>query len=183
MTASKFLFALGFAAAAVPSAAAVTVIGNSSARLCFEASESRVPTGAGIENCDRALTSENLSRYDMVATLVNRGILKLRKRDLDSAIADFDSAIKLDPRQAEAYLNKGLAILRMPDGADRAVPLFDTALARKTRKPALAYYARGVAHELGGRTRQAYFDYRQASLLAPDWSDPREQLSRFSVRN
>ena len=182
MTARIFLAALGTAAFALPAAAAITVIGNSAARLCYEASESQLRTGAGIDNCDRALATENLTRHDTVATHVNRGILRLRKGRIDGAIEDFDSAIALDPGQAEAYLNKGLALLRMPGGPDQALPLFDTALQRNTRKPALAYYGRAVAHELGGRVRDAYRDYRQASRLDPKWRDPKTQLARFTVR-
>ena len=182
MTARIFLFALGAAGLSIPAAAAVTVIGNSAARLCYEASESQIRTGVGIDNCDRALETENLSRYDTVATHVNRGILRMRKGRIDDAIADFDAAIELDPRQAEAYLNKGLALLRMPGGPEQALPLFDSALQRNTRKPALAYYGRAVAHELGGRIRDAYRDYRQASRLEPKWRDPKTQLARFTVR-
>ena len=182
MTARTFLFALGAAAFAFPAAAAITVIGNSAARLCYDAAESPLRSGAGIDHCDQALEVENLNRHDTVATHVNRGILRLRRGRIDEAIVDFDAAIALDPGQAEAYLNKGLALLRLPEGPDQALPLFDSAIQHKTRKPALAYYGRAVAHELGGRIRDAYRDYRHASRLDPDWRDPKTQLARFTVR-
>jgi Flp pilus assembly protein TadD len=118
----------------------------------------------------------------MVATHVNRGILKLRKGSVDGAIADFDRAIALDSGEAEAYLNKGMALLRLPGSGEQAVGLFDTALAKKTRKPAFAYYGRAIAHELNGRIPDAYRDYRQASALEPKWRDPRNELARFTVR-
>jgi tetratricopeptide (TPR) repeat protein len=73
-------------------------------------------------------------------------------------------------------------VLRQPDGKDEAVRLFDTALAKNTRKPAIAYYARGVAHELNGRLRHAYSDYRKASAADPNWVEPQAELARFTVR-
>lgn len=168
--------------AAAPAFAGVTVIGSSAARLCFEATESHMaPAVDTLRRCDEALTQEALGKRDMVATLVNRGIVKLRLGRSEEAIADFDLASSRDPNQAEAYLNKGLALLRSGDDWQRALPLFDTALAKRTRKPALAYYGRAVANELGGNAKEAYRDYRAASRIDPDWSAPRTQLARFKV--
>jgi tetratricopeptide (TPR) repeat protein len=170
------------AALAAPAHAAITVVGNSFARVCYNAAESRFGGTEAIGDCDQALRQENLGGSDTVATYVNRGILKLRTGGIEAAIADFDRAIELDPGEAEAYLNKGMALLRLPNGEQRALGLFDAALARKTRKPAIAYYGRGVANELSGNIRQAYRDYRQASALEPKWRDPKDQLARFTVR-
>jgi tetratricopeptide (TPR) repeat protein len=180
---SQFLFAVAALLAASPAAGAVTVLGNSSARLCFEAAESRSNPSLGvIRTCDQAMRDEGLSDYDRVATLVNRGILKARLGDVDEAIVDYDAALKTDPNEAEAYLNKGFALLHLPDAAQQARPMFDSALQKRTRKPALAYYGRAVANELTGQVRAAYEDYRQASLLDPKWQDPKADLARFSVR-
>jgi len=38
---------------------------------------------------------------------------------------------------------------------------------RSTRRPAIAYYGRAVANELGGKLKQAYLDYREASRIDP----------------
>ena len=188
MTTGKFLF---FAAGAVglslalasPASAAITVIGNTSARLCYEAAESGgAPSLSALARCDSALGDDNLERYEQVATLVNRGILKLRMRRIDAAIADFDAAIAQDPEQGEAYLNKGMAALHLQDGWQQAVPLFDTALGKRTRRPEIAYFGRAVAHEMAGKVKAAYFDYRQASRLAPGWDQPQAELARFTVR-
>lgn len=183
MSIGRTLIAAALAATAVPAGAAVTVIGSSSARMCYEAADAHImPSRDSLGRCDEALATENLSDYDTVATYVNRGIVKLRLGDSDAAIVDFDSALARDPNQAEAYLNKGIALLRKPNRWAQAMPLFDTAIAKKTRRPALAYYGRGVANELGGNVKQAYYDYREASRIEPDWRDPRQELTRFSVR-
>ena len=183
MSIGRTLIVVALAATAVPAGAAVTVLGSSSARLCYEAADARMaPTRDSIIRCNQALGEENLSDYDTVATFVNRGILKLRMGNNDDAIADFDTALARDPNQAEAYLNKGVALLRKPEGWAQAVPLFDAALANKTRRPALAYYGRGVANELGGHVKEAYLDYREASRIEPKWHDPQVELARFTVR-
>ena len=183
MSIGRTLIAAALAATAVPAGAAVTVLGSSSARMCFEAADAKIlPSRDSLGRCDEAMSNENLSDFDTVATYVNRGIIKLRLGQSDAAIADFDSALARDPNQPEAYLNKGIALLKKPDGWAQAMPLFDTALAKKTRRPALAYYGRGVANELGGHVREAYHDYREASQLEPNWRDPRQELTRFTVR-
>jgi tetratricopeptide (TPR) repeat protein len=167
---------------ASPAMAAVQVIGSSSARLCYEAADAPgKPTPEELQRCDTALGQEGLARHDETATYVNRGILKLRLGRLEDAVSDFDNAIGNDPDEAEAYLNKGMAVLRMNEGG-KAVPLFNSALEKKTRRPALAYYGRGVAQEMAGKLKEAYLDYRQASLIEPEWREPKIELTRFTVR-
>jgi len=179
---SKFLFAAAALLAASPAAAAVSVIGNTAARTCYEAAGARTAQGKDIiRMCDEALRQEGLSHEDRVATLVNRGILKARAGDVDAAIVDYDDALSRDPDQAEAYLNKGFALLKLSEAGDEARPMFDTALAKKTRRPELAYYGRGVANELSGEVRAAYRDYREASRIDPHWRQPKLELARFRV--
>ena len=176
------LLTAGLALSAAPAHAAVTVVGSTFARTCYDAAESRFAGTEAISDCDQALRQENLTGYDRVATHVNRGILKLRGGAVDAAIADFDRAIDLDPGEAEAYLNKGMAVLRLPEGEDQAIGLFDAAIQKKTRRPAIAYYGRAVANELNGRIREAYRDYRQASAMDPKSRQPKAELARFTVR-
>jgi tetratricopeptide (TPR) repeat protein len=163
--------------------AAVTVIGNSSARLCFQAAEKEIPPQQGqIEACDQALTQEVLSLEDSVATHVNRGILRSRKGDVAGGLADFDRASALNPNEPEAYLNKALVLTTKADQAREALPLFTVALQKKTRRPALAYYGRAAANEELGNLRSAYSDYTNALSADPNWDAPRIELARFAVR-
>lgn len=178
LAAAAGLAACGFAA---PAAASVVVIGNSDARFCYEAADSPLtPANRDIRRCDEALLRESLSNYEIVATHVNRGILRLRRGLIDAAIADFDQAIALDGNQAEAYLNKGAALMRR-NGTAEAVGLFTIALERNTTRPALAHYGRAVANETLGNVSAAYRDYREANRLAPEWNEPRIELTRFRV--
>jgi tetratricopeptide (TPR) repeat protein len=179
---SHFLFAAAALLAATPALGAVLVQGNSAARSCYLAAETRsIPTPDILRFCDDALSREVLSAQETAATFVNRGILKARLGNFDAAVSDYDSALARNPDEPEAYLNKGFALLQVSDSGQEAKPLFDSALEKKTRRPQLAYYGRGVAHELSGQVRAAYQDYRQASRLDPKWREPKAELARFRV--
>jgi len=181
----KFKFLLTSAAliaVAAPAGAAVTVLGSSNARMCYEAADTDAPPiRTSLEACDTALNGEAASTFDIVATHVNRGILRSRLGDLEGAMTDFDAALAIDPNQPEAYLNKGVALIRK-DNPDAALPLFTIALEKKTRRPALAYYGRGIAHEELGNIKSAYADYKRAVAEAPNWKEPKRDLARFVVR-
>jgi tetratricopeptide (TPR) repeat protein len=70
----------------------------------------------------------------------------------------------------------------MGASTSEAIALFDEALRRNTRRPELAYFSRGIAHEVAGNLQQAYLDYRRAQELAPRWDQPAREMSRFQVR-
>ena len=179
---SNFLFAAAALLAATPAIGAVSVFGNSAARSCYLAAESRGAVAPDVLRfCNDALQREALTDDELVATLVNRGILKARLGNFDEAVTDYDAALRRDPDEPEAYLNKGFALLHLSESGEQAKPLFDTALAKKTRRPEFAYYGRGVAHEMAGQVRAAYSDYRQASRIDPKWRQPRLELARFRV--
>lgn len=181
MHSRKLLIAVLLGFAAVPASASVMVIGNSSARACYEAADSSsAPDAGAMQACDNALRNEALDAHDVVATHVNRGILRLRRNQVDLAMADFDSAIRIDPNEPEAYLNKGAVFMRM-ENAGAALPLFNAALERNTSRPELAHYGRAIAHETLGNVRAAYDDYRRATQLSPNWQEPRVELRRFRV--
>ncbi len=183
MISSRFLIAAAAAFLGTPLAAAVTVVGGSAARQCYEAAEfSRTSLPAALESCDAALRDEPLTGCQVVGTHVNRGVIKLRQGDVEGAVADFDAAIARDPDHPEAYLNKGVALLQDRAKAEAARSLFSMAIEKKTRKPAVAYLGRGMAQEELGQLRAAYADYGSASAADPAWDQPRLELSRFKVK-
>jgi tetratricopeptide (TPR) repeat protein len=177
-------FAGGIALLALPLSAAhssIITIGEGFARSCYESSEAHIATPATIEACSRAFTEQALNPRDEVATHVNRGILYYLSGNLSAANRDYDAALALDPNEAEAWLNKGMAALKARDSAS-AAPMFDRALALKTVRPALAYYGRAIVNEDRGNLRQAYADLQRARDLEPRWALPGEQLKRYIVR-
>ncbi|WP_448582864.1 tetratricopeptide repeat protein [Thermaurantiacus sp.] len=161
--------------------AAMTIVGGGLGRECYLAAEFKRETSMSLDVCTRALQQETLSRRDRAATLVNRGIIHMQAKDFDRALADYDAALRIDPRLAEAHVNRGIALLYR-GGADReALDALSTGLALRPSRPEVAYYSRAVANEMLGNVRAAYEDYQAAAAAKPGWEEPVEQLKRFSV--
>ena len=169
------------AAAATSSQASVVTIGGGFASSCYQSAKIQDTRQRAIDECDRALSEEALTHEDRVATFVNRGILHLRRANLTAAGSDFDSALRIDPRQPEAWLNKAIMQVRFGKSAD-ALPLVTKALEYRTTKPALAYFVRAVAYEDSGNIAAAYHDLQRAQALDPQWKEPAIELRRFKVQ-
>jgi len=166
---------------AVPACAGGTIIGIRDAHGCFEAAERARPLRDALRLCDSALLAPDLAPADRAATLVNRGIVNMQARRAAAALADYDAAIALAPGNAEAYVNKGIALLNIAGREGEAIDQLNAGLARGPIRPEIAYFSRAMANETLGRNRDAYEDYGRAARLAPEWSEPAEQLQRFKV--
>lgn len=176
-----FLAMAAMAYPTTPTGAAVVTIGNSLARTCYESAEAREATEVTVGECNQALAG-SLTQSDRVATFVNRGILKLIQANHPGAEADFDAALGLQPGQPEAWLNKGISLYQRGDPRG-ALSLLDRSIALRTTRPAVAYFARGLANEDSGNIRAAYEDFNRARSLAPKWNAPVVELARYQVRN
>jgi tetratricopeptide (TPR) repeat protein len=160
--------------------ASVKVIGRGDARLCYDYAKTGHASDRGVESCTRALDEQALTPGDRAATYVNRGILHMYAKDFARALTNYEEALKLKPGLADAYVNKGIALVNL--GRDEeAVAAISQGLSLNTLRPEIAYYTRGVAYEMLGNMRAAYNDYRQAAALKPDWKEPQVQLQRFAV--
>lgn len=163
-----------------PTGAMVSSLGGSAAESCYHAAEGRDASATALSACNSAIAADSIPYNDLVASYVNRGVLKLVRSDYRSAEADFDQAMTLQASQPEAWLNKGIA--RYQQGDFRAArQMFSRALDLKTSYAPLAYFGRGLASEDAGDVRAAYADFQRASALDPKWSAPKEQLVRFKV--
>jgi tetratricopeptide (TPR) repeat protein len=165
-----------------PAAASVLVLGSNPGRACYLAARDRAATVEALSICNLAISGGDLSIQEQAATFVNRGIVKINTRRYDSAIADFDQAIALNPAEPESYLNKASTLLRTEKSLAEAIALYTESLQRETRRPELAYFGRAIAHEASGDIKSAYLDYRRAREAAPGWRLPRRELSRFQVK-
>lgn len=180
---AAFAFGISLAAAGAAHAYSVTVIGaNADAVACYRAADSDARRPDAVEVCTTALRSNELDNRDRVATLVNRGIVHFRLEQFAEALADFDSAMAIDPRQADAMVNRGITMLAAGEDVDRSLAFIDEGLRRGPQRPWVAYYGRAVGNELAGRDAAAYSDYQRAQQLRPTWALPRQALARFSVR-
>lgn len=177
----SLVVALALAGTAGTAQASVMTVGGGFAESCYLAADSRNKTWQALDDCNRALQDEPLTLDERVATYVNRGILYLQRAAAAKAGADFDKALSMDPTQPEAWLNKAILTVKFGRSAD-ARPMVEKALELKTRRPALAYYVRGMVNEDSGNLRAAYNDYKRARDLEPKWNEPAIELARFQVR-
>ena len=148
---------------------------------CQQAAEAAKPARAQIARCDRAIRQPGIAPPVRLAMLMNRGIALLRAGRIDPAVQDFDLAIKAAPGLPEAWINKGVALSRLPGRQDEAVALISHGIDIGPKQPARAYFARAQALEVAGRLKEAMDDYAAAARADPDWPAPAEELKRFRV--
>ena len=100
---------------------------------------------------------------DMEATATayyEAGLAHFAKGDLERAIADYDSAIELNPERVNAYINRGIAYFVKGD-YDLAIADYDAAIDLNPNfdNP---YYNRGLAFAKLGDLDRAIADYSKA---------------------
>lgn len=156
-----------------------TMVGAPDSVACALAAANQVIDNDAVGACDRAITTERLSRANRIATLINRGAIHLRRREGDAALADFDAVIALAPRNAEAHLNRGAALV-LVNRPGPAVAAITTALSFGVSAPHKAYFNRAAAREAMGDVRGAYEDYNTALTIQPDWGVAEAELARFA---
>jgi Tfp pilus assembly protein PilF len=156
-----------------------TTIGAPFAHACSQFVAEGDVTDQAVAACDRAIASERLNRQLAIATRINRGALHLRRRDGALALADFDAVIAMEPRHAEAHLNRGAALVMLQEPG-QAVTAITTALGLNVREPHKAYLNRGAAREALGDLRGAMEDYSTALEIQPDWGPANAELARFA---
>ncbi|MFT3729656.1 MAG: tetratricopeptide repeat protein [Terricaulis sp.] len=158
---------------------AVTVIGaDAHARKCSEAVGAGDSTDKTLEECTRALHYSRLSHDAQIQLLVNRGVTYLRRSQNDLALADLDGVIAEDPRNAEAWVNRGAALVQMRRYGE-AITSLTSALSFGVTEPYKAYYNRGAAREALGDLQGAYDDYNTALEIQPDWGPANSEVARF----
>ena len=96
-----------------------------------------------------------------------QGYDKLKEKDYNGAIASLDKALKKDPVNSTAYINRGIA-KRMKKDLKGAIEDFSWAI-EVNPKNAKAYYNRGAVKVMQGDERGAIKDYNAAIKLNPGY--------------
>ena len=101
--------------------------------------------------------------------------------DHDTALAlkDFDTAINLDPKCAEAYANRGLLNDRIKK-EDLALQDYEKALSFDSQLPEV-YFNRGLLWSRRHDYEKAAVDLEQAVLLNPDYYSALSELARALI--
>ncbi len=106
--------------------------------------------------------------------LEERGEIYLAKHDYESAIADYNEAIRLDPKSAKAYNNRGNAYAAKGNN-DRAIADYTEAIRLDPNKGGSAvigggFNNRGFAYYAKGDYDRAIADYDEAIRLDPKFA-------------
>lgn len=113
-----------------------------------------------ISSCTRLLESKNLGKQDRAITYAWRGTACFKKHDYECAIADFDEAIRIDPRSAKAYDRRGSYYSARAD-YDRAIADYSQAI-RIDPKDTYHLVTRSLAYRAKGDVDLAIADCDEA---------------------
>lgn len=132
--------------------------------------------GVALAACTRAIKSGRYTGNDLAKLYNNRGI---EHRDKDRAITDYTEAIRLDPKDATFYINRGAAY-ESKRQYDRAIADYNKAILLDPQN-ALAFNNRGSAYVGKGQYDRAIADYNKAIQLDP--KDANAFYNRGTVYN
>lgn len=152
---------------------------QSHARACADAAAALDRSDQALGRCNRAVREESRNRLNLIITYINRGNLRLARAEYGLALADFDSAIAVDPENAEARLNRGVALIAREEFGPAIVSLTE-AVSLGVHEPHKAYYNRAVAREALGDFRGALEDYSTALAIQPNWGLADAEMQRLA---
>ena len=118
--------------------------------------------------CTRLISSKTLRGGELAQAYLSRGLIYIRfKADWDRAIADYDEALKLNPKIAGAYTGRAAANLRKGN-IDRALPDLNEGLRLDPKSPGVRnvfgyYYNKKGDHE------RALTEVNEALRLYPQY--------------
>src|ERR1700760_1591719 len=107
----------------LPSAASTIVFGRGFAHDCSVRAMYGNKDDATIALCTTALEQDVLSDEDYAKTLVNRGVVSMRRANLDDAMSDFDKAQKMTPQLSEIYINRAVMLMKRKQFTDAVAQL------------------------------------------------------------
>lgn len=135
---------------------------QSTAKDVAQCAQVNVPDQA-IAGCTRVIEDPRQKPQRRAAAFYNRGNALTAKGEAVAAIADYDEALKIDPKNAGALNNRGSARTEKGD-VDAAIADFDAAL-KLSGRFASAFFNRANAYAAKGDTARAMADYNKAIAL------------------
>lgn len=110
---SSFIAAAMMLALALPASAQIIVsTSNGLAHDCFVFAKAGIRAREGVQICNMALKNDPLNIRDRAATYGNRGVLLNLADEVEKAEADFKTAIRLDAKLGDPYVNLGSMLIR-----------------------------------------------------------------------
>ena len=139
---------------------------------CANRSGNTAPPRA-IQACTELLDRNIVDRHERFLVFAQRAAAYVAQGDLQHALEDYNSAVKLAPHEGYLYYNRGVAYAVRHDD-DAALRDFDTAI-RIDSKDVRALRLRAKIHQARGDFSLARADYSEAIGLQPKtaalWSE------------
>jgi tetratricopeptide (TPR) repeat protein len=118
--------------------------------------------------CTRLISSKTLRGGELAQAYLSRGLIYIRfKADWDRAIADYDEALKLNPKIAGAYTGRAAANLRKGN-IDRALPDLNEGLRLDPKSP-VVHNVFGYYYNKKGDHERALTEVSEALRLYPQY--------------
>jgi tetratricopeptide (TPR) repeat protein len=147
---------------------------------CFVYAKAGTDPTDGVEVCNQAILRDALSRKDRAATYDNRGVMLDQMSKTEKAALDFHTAIALDPNLGDPYVNLGSMLIKQNQYPE-ALEQINKGIDLGVSFPQIGYYDRAVVQQLMGHYKEAYYDYKKALELAPNFTQASERLKDFVV--
>jgi tetratricopeptide (TPR) repeat protein len=160
--------------------AAVSVFGDGKAHDCFIAAKTGINLHAGLAICNAALNDDPLTTKNLAATYINRGVIEVTLGQHEDAMADYNHGIALTPDLGDAYVDRGSAYIFLKR-YDDAMADINKGIALGVSYPEIGYYNRGLAEELTGKYKEAYYDFKHVLELQPNFTKASDELKYFTV--
>ncbi len=129
-------------------------------QLCTASDDDEVSLDVQIRGCTAVIESGKEPQKNLAVAYYNRGVAYDDKDEPARALADYDQAIKLDPKNASAFYNRGNSY-RAKGDHDRAIDDYNEAIGLDPNL-AEAFYDRGNAYRDKGDQDRAISDYNEA---------------------
>jgi len=173
------VFGMTVLATAGATAQVVVSEGDGAGHDCYMYARFGREQAKALKVCAIAL-DQGLSVNDRAATFDNRGIILNRLDRFDDAASDFSRAIALRPDLGDAYINLGSVLIRRKSYEEALVQI-NKGMTLGASFPQFGYYDRALALELLGRYKEAYYDYKKALEIEPNFTLASERLKDFTV--
>ncbi len=158
------IFAFGFGALAQDASGAKPDAASCEAR----------EIAAAIRGCTALIEGAAPGDAKLTQSLINRGKAHAKRSYYSDAVADFNRAIELDPKNAKAYLERGRAYDELSDRSRAEADLAE-AMRLDPADPE-AYASRGWLRRNSGNKETAKADFEQAIKLADSAIEAKRNL-------
>jgi tetratricopeptide (TPR) repeat protein len=121
-----------------------------------------------VEACTRLIDSGKFDQTNLANLFTARGIAHKAGGEFEHAFADYSEAIRLDPRNAIAFVDRGAA--HEAKGELELALADDSEAIRLDPRNAIAFYNRGVTYEKKRELDLAIADFSEATRINPTFA-------------